>query len=307
MLRVRNPYGGVVALILVAVATLARVATTTTPTKPYAATAQTSARTPTTTSARPPSPPAATGSGSAWLVVLCVGGLVGGGALALVYMAKQAEAGKAPALAGPASDRVRTPESVAARVRETEALLAALGATERFFLPQTLREWVTTRFYQVQEAREGRDAESLRGVVSAELLARHRAEAKQLRAAGQVNRMADLEVERAEFVHAAYGGAAGSHEFSALLTYQAISYRIDERTRQPLHGGQERRTYQEFWTFRRGEEGWLLAEIRPSRDGSLLTRHNTATAVPAEKSEDKRPDVWEDEGQGIQLPPPAAT
>jgi predicted lipid-binding transport protein (Tim44 family) len=297
VLRLRNPYGGVVALILVAVATLARVTTTTTP---YTPATQTSAR---TTAASP----SATGGGSAWLVILCVGGLVGGGALALFFMAKQAEAGKAPALAGPASDRVRTPESVAERVRETEALLAALAATERLFLPETLREWVTTRFYQVQEAREGRDAESLRDVVSAELLARHRGEAKQLRAAGQIHRLADLEVERAEFVHAAYGGAARSHEFSALLTYRAMSYRIDERTRQPLHGCQERRTYQEFWTFRRGEEGWLLAEIRPSRDGSLLTRPNTVTAVPAEKSEDKRPDLWEDEGRGIQLPPPAAT
>jgi predicted lipid-binding transport protein (Tim44 family) len=297
----RNPYAGLIAMILLAaVAVTNRVGTTTPTTRPPAPAAQTSART-------PAAQPAATGGGSAWLVVLCVGGLVGGGALALVFMLKQAEAGKAPALALPASDRVRTPESVAARVRETEALLAALAATERFLLPEALREWVTTRFYQVQEAREGRDAESLRGVVSDELLARHRAEAKQLRAAGQINRMADLEVERAELVHAAYGGAAGSHEFSALLTYQAISYRIDERTRQPLHGCQERRTYQEFWTFRRGEEGWLLAEIRPSRDGSLLTRPNTVTAVPAEKTEDKRPDLWEDGGDGIQLPPPAAT
>src|SRR5262249_34565605 len=152
------------------------------------------------------------------------------------------------------------------------ALLTALAANERFLQPETLREWVTTRFYQVQEAREARDAESLRGVVGDDLLARHRAEAKQLRAAGQINRLAGLEVERTEFVHAAYAGGEGTREFSALLTYKAISYRVDEHTRQPAHGSQERRTYQEFWTFRHGPAGWLLTEVRPSRDGTLLER-----------------------------------
>jgi hypothetical protein len=296
VLRVRNPYGIVVMMALVAVSTAARLTTTTAPAKP----APVSQAPPRTQGA----PPAAKGGISPWLVVASIGGMIGAGALALVYLAKQAGAGKAPPLAGPASDQVRTPESVAARVRETEALLAALAARERFLQPDALREWVTTRFYQVQEAREGRDAESLRGVVGEELLTRHRAEARQLRAAGQINRMADLEVERAEFVHAAYGGAAGSHEFTALLTYRAMSYRIDERSRQPVSGAQERRTLQEFWTFRRGEDGWLLVEVRPSRDGSPLTRTNTVTADPAENGNDRPAELCENGGTGIQLPPP---
>src|SRR5207249_9257930 len=117
------------------------------------------------------------------------------------------------------------------------------------------------------------------------LLARHRAESKELRAVGEINRLADLEIQRVEFVHAAYGGAEGAAEFSALLTFQAISYRLHEQTRQPTHGCQERRTYQEFWTFRRGAEGWQLTEIRPSRDGTLLERPITLAATPAPAQE----------------------
>jgi predicted lipid-binding transport protein (Tim44 family) len=95
-------------------------------------------------------------------------------------------------------------------------------------------------------------------------LARYEGLIRTMRRNRMINRVDDLHVRRLEFVHVARPEATGSHEFTALITFEAMAHFVDERSGAYVSGAQKTTWYQEFWTFQRQGDAWRLSEVKES-------------------------------------------
>jgi hypothetical protein len=82
-----------------------------------------------------------------------------------------------------------------------------------------------------------------------------------MRRDGLINRIESLSVRRLEFVHVFCPEATDRHEVTALITFDAKTYFVDEATGAYVHGSRKILTYQEFWVFARRGNTWRLRTI----------------------------------------------
>jgi predicted lipid-binding transport protein (Tim44 family) len=126
----------------------------------------------------------------------------------------------------------------------------------------------------VQQAWEARDYSPVRDLLMPGILAEHEGLLQSMRANHEVNRIVDLRIERQEFMHLSCPGRLDMQEVTALLTFRARVYFIDERTGLYTCGSRSLEWFQEFWTFRRQGDRWLLQAIERSHESDRLQRAN---------------------------------
>jgi predicted lipid-binding transport protein (Tim44 family) len=90
----------------------------------------------------------------------------------------------------------------------------------------------------------------------------------------ETNMIADLKVQRVDIVNVRYADKADQREFTALITASAKDYYIDDRTQKFLRGDEQPAEFQEFWTFHRQGDSWLLREIEQTRESDALKDEN---------------------------------
>jgi hypothetical protein len=95
----------------------------------------------------------------------------------------------------------------------------------------------------------------------------------------EINRIEDLHIERLEFVHLHCPQSAETHEVTALITFRASVYFVDDRTQAYSRGLRSPTWFQEFWTFRRQGTGWRLQEIEQSHQSDRLERPNVVAEL----------------------------
>ena len=77
----------------------------------------------------------------------------------------------------------------------------------------------------------------------------------------------EVEITGVDIVHVASPAATKSHTFTALVSLKSKDYiKRDNEAGEVLKGDKKVYGYQEFWTFHRSTERWLLDSIRPSGD-----------------------------------------
>jgi hypothetical protein len=181
---------------------------------------------------------------------------------------------KSPPSAPPLEDLIIRPDEVEEKARKTTRLLEALAGRDAAFDPSKLRAFITATFHRVQQCWEARDYGPVRELLGPSILAQHeellRAMARNL----EINRIEDLRVRRLEFVHLWCPAEADRHEVTALITFEAKVYFVNERNGAFLRGSQKVIPYQEFWVFRRHGEAWRLVTIDRSHDSDRLAAAN---------------------------------
>ena len=90
----------------------------------------------------------------------------------------------------------------------------------------------------------------------------------------EINVIGGVNVESVDIVNVRYTHMPHQREFTALITARATDYYIDDRTREFRRGDQGARAFQEFWTFQRQDDSWLLREIEQSRESDALKDEN---------------------------------
>jgi predicted lipid-binding transport protein (Tim44 family) len=183
----------------------------------------------------------------------------------------------------PPDDRVRGVDEVAEKAERTERLLQWVGQREATLSPEFLRNWVTKVFFVVQRSWQDRNYDPLHDLLAPELAARHRELLQQMRAGGEVNHIDDLRIDRLEFVHVRCPDTAEDREFTALITFEAKVYFVEERSGRFTRGSHEPRLYQEFWTFRWQQDSWRLLQIDMSHDAGALYADNEVEGMTAEQ------------------------
>jgi predicted lipid-binding transport protein (Tim44 family) len=172
------------------------------------------------------------------------------------------------------ADLILSAAEVADKAAQTERLLEFLSRQDRLFDPGLSRPWVTATFRDVQGCWAERDYTPLAGVLSPDLRANHEDLLRAMRANHEINRIEGLSVERLEFVHLICPRDAERQELTALITFAAAVYFVDDRTGRYVRGNRRPILFQEFWVFRRHGNGWRLWQIEPSYHWGRLEAAN---------------------------------
>jgi hypothetical protein len=174
----------------------------------------------------------------------------------------------------PLQDLIIQPDEVADKARKTTRLLEALAQRDAAFSPGELRALITATFTRLQQCWEARDYGPVREALGPSLLAEHEAQIRAMRRDRVINRSDDVRLLRLEFVHVWCPTEADRHEVTALLTWEAKVYFVNDRTGAFLRGSQTVIPYQEFWVFRRHGAAWRLQSIDRSHASGRLEAAN---------------------------------
>jgi hypothetical protein len=174
----------------------------------------------------------------------------------------------------PLPDHFLSLHQVADKSERTRRLMARLAETDRPFDPVSLRNWIWNYFHEVQRCWQERDSGLVKDRMTPTALSAYERGIADMRRRKMVNKLEPLSLCQLHFVHVACPAATAAQSITALLTFQASSRYVHECTGAYISGGGYPATFQEFRTFRRDSDQWLLHEVEASRDSTLLSKSN---------------------------------
>jgi len=187
----------------------------------------------------------------------------------LVVVAAQRKTSKSENL-----DYLYPSATVAKKAVKTEKLLDFLSKQDPSLSSSELRKLAESTFRKLQECWGKREYGPMEPLLLQALFLQHTAQLQGLARNHEINRIDDLEVEKVDIVNVRYTEKSDQREFSALMTASARDYYVDDRNHKYLRGDQSSARFQEFWTFQRSGDRWLLREIEQSGESDLLKEEN---------------------------------
>jgi predicted lipid-binding transport protein (Tim44 family) len=171
-------------------------------------------------------------------------------------------------------DYIYPAAAVAKKAVKTEKLLDFLSKQDPSFSLPELRKLAESTFRKLQECWDKRDYGPMEPLLMRALFLQHTIQLQGLARNHEINRIENLRVEKIDIVNLRYTEKKDQREFSALITASARDYYVDDRNQQFLRGDRSPARFQEFWTFQRWEDRWLLREIEQAGESDLLKDEN---------------------------------
>ncbi len=204
--------------------------------------------------------------GSVFVIILFVFFVV---LLIFVVVAAQRKTSKSENL-----DYLYPPATIAKKAVKTEKLLDFLSRQDSSLSVQELRQLADSTFRKLQECWGKREYGPMEPLLIQALFLQHTAQLQGLTRNHEINKIDDLMVEKVDIVNVRYTEKSNQREFSALITASARDYYVDDRNHKYLRGDKSSARFQEFWTFQRSGDRWLLREIEQSGESDLLKDEN---------------------------------
>jgi len=173
-------------------------------------------------------------------------------------------------------DFVYDRNKVASKAGKTEKLLIFLGKQDPSVKPEGLRQLADSTFRKLQECWQARNYEPMKPLMMQDLFNQHTAQLNNMIANHEVNHIENLKVEYIDLVNVRYTEKPDQREFTALITATAKDYYLDDKTGRFLRGDKTPARFQEFWTFHRFGDQWLLREIEQAGESDVLKDENFA-------------------------------
>jgi predicted lipid-binding transport protein (Tim44 family) len=171
-------------------------------------------------------------------------------------------------------DFVYERDKISPKAGKTEKLLAFLSRQDSSVSPEDLRKLTESTFRKLQECWQARNYSPMEPLLMADLFTQHTEQLQGLARNHEINRIESLQVEKVDLVNVRYTEKPDQREFSALITASARDYYVDDRTKNFLRGDQAPARFQEFWTFHRVGDRWLLREIEQTGESDILKDEN---------------------------------
>jgi predicted lipid-binding transport protein (Tim44 family) len=165
---------------------------------------------------------------------------------------------------------------VSPKAGKTEKLLIFLGQQDPSVKPEGLRKLADSTFRKLQECWEARNYEPMKPLMMPDLFNQHTAQLNGMIANHEINKIENLKVEYIDLVNVRYTEKPDQREFTALITAAARDYYVDDKTGKFLRGDKTPARFQEFWTFHRVGDQWLLREIEQAGESDMLKEANVA-------------------------------
>jgi predicted lipid-binding transport protein (Tim44 family)/uncharacterized membrane protein YgcG len=173
-------------------------------------------------------------------------------------------------------DFVYSRSQIDRKATKTEKLLTFLSRQDSSLDPAELRKIAESVFRKLQECWQSRLYEPMKPFLMPALFAQHTAQIQGMVRNHEINKIDNLKVERVDLVNLRYTEKPEQREFTALITASATDYYVDDRNGKFLRGDQSAARFQEFWTFHRVGDRWLLREIEQTGESDLLKEENFA-------------------------------
>lgn len=157
---------------------------------------------------------------------------------------------------------------------KTGRLLDFLARQDPAMKKEELAALVKSVFLKMQECWQARHYGPMRELLMPDLFAEHERQLQSMRKSHEIDRIENVRVDSVDIVHLRYPDKPEQREFTALITATARDYYVDDRTNTFLRGDQEPAQFQEFWTFQRQGNSWLLREIEQTKESDALTHDN---------------------------------
>jgi predicted lipid-binding transport protein (Tim44 family) len=171
-------------------------------------------------------------------------------------------------------DFVYDRNKISPKAGKTEKLLKFLSQQDSSMAPEDLRKLTESTFRKLQECWQAREYSPMKSLMMPDLFAQHTAQLQGLVGNHEINRIESLKVEHVDLVNVRYTEKPDQREFTALITASAWDYYVDDRTEKFLRGDEAPARFQEFWTFHRLGDRWLLREIEQAGESDMLKDEN---------------------------------
>jgi len=171
-------------------------------------------------------------------------------------------------------DYIYSQTEVTKKSMKTEKLLAFLSRQDPSFSAAELKKLSESTFRKLQDCWGKRDNSPMKPLLMETLFNQHVSQLKGLVRNHEINRIDDLKVERVDIVNVRYTEKPDQREFTALISASARDYYVDDRANQFLRGDKNPSRFQEFWTFHRSGDQWLLREIEQAGESDILKDEN---------------------------------
>ncbi len=171
-------------------------------------------------------------------------------------------------------DFVYDRNKISPKANKTEKLLTFLSQQDSAVSPEDLRKLTESTFRKLQECWQAREYSPMKPLMMADLFAQHTAQLQGLVRNHEINRIENIKVEQVDLVNVRYTEKLDQREFTALITASARDYYVEDRTEKFLRGDEAPARFQEFWTFHRLGDRWLLREIEQGGESDILKDEN---------------------------------
>ena len=171
-------------------------------------------------------------------------------------------------------DQLFSRGAIEKKAAKTIKLLEFIAEQDPAFLPAHLKKTVEAAFLKLQQCWQAREYEPMKPFLMSDLYADHLGQIRGMVRNHEINVIADLQVDAIDLVNARYTYNSDEREFTALITATATDFYIDDRTNERLRGDQGPAQFQEFWTFQRHQDKWLLREIEQTAESDILNDGN---------------------------------
>jgi len=173
---------------------------------------------------------------------------------------------------------------VGKRRKATLAGLKLLAKSDENFSPKAVSVAALKAFEAVKAAIESRSVKTIEKKVTSEVLDDIEAQIQKLRKKGELHIFEPVEVSEIGIVHIEAPKSREKHTFTALISAKSRDYYADAKSREVLRGDKKSYVYQEFWTFRRSADRWLVSRIRPAGDmDTVLAAKNVMVQADLDK------------------------
>ncbi len=160
------------------------------------------------------------------------------------------------------------------KASKTSKLLEFIAQTDHVVKPDALLYVTRATFLKLQECWQARAYDPMKTLLMPDLYNQHCKQLAGMVRNHEVNVIDNLNIEKIDIVNIRYTNAPDQREFTALITARAKDYYIDDRKKTFLRGDNKQARFQEFWTFHRQGNMWLLREVEQSREGEWMKQEN---------------------------------
>jgi Tim44-like domain len=173
---------------------------------------------------------------------------------------------------------------IVARQKATKAILKFLSYTDNWFEKKYIADVADEAFRLVKEAIEARSIKGIERRVTPDCFDEISKEVKKLRKERELHIFGRVEVTDVDVLHVEAPTGKENHTFTALVSAKSRDFHEDDESGELVRGDKKLYLYQEFWTFRRSENRWLVELIRPSTDvDHVLEEKNVLAAIDLEE------------------------
>jgi predicted lipid-binding transport protein (Tim44 family) len=171
-------------------------------------------------------------------------------------------------------DFVYSRRQIDRKAKKTEKLLQFVAAQDATMDPAELKKMVEATFRKLQECWQARQYVPMQPLMMPALYTQHNLQIQGMIRDHEIDHIEDLKVERIDLVNVRYTEKVDQREFTALISASAKDYYTDDRTGKFIRGDRSPARFQEFWTFQRFQDRWVVRDIEQSGESDTLKEEN---------------------------------